>query len=81
MSPHRCARCGAPVLAMVELAEFAKHTRLALERMRLALPSRTDGRRANALQRPRLLLTGLGAAGAGVAGEPEAREHTASNWS
>ena len=37
-APRRCARCGAHVLPILDLAMLAKRTRIALERMRLAVP-------------------------------------------
>jgi hypothetical protein len=37
-APRRCARCGAVVPSLPELAETARRARLALDGMRLALP-------------------------------------------
>ena len=37
-APRRCARCGAEVLPVLDLAATAQRTRKALEGMRLAMP-------------------------------------------
>ena len=37
-APRHCARCGAPVPALLDLAAIAKRTRKALDGMRLAIP-------------------------------------------
>ena len=38
-APRRCARCGEPVPALLDLAAIAQRSRKALDGMRLALPS------------------------------------------
>ena len=39
MTTRRCSRCGAEVLALIDLAMVAQRTRKALDGMRLALPA------------------------------------------